>query len=53
MMTIRFKITMNIAPSAGLDYWFTQKFGSQFFGEYTRGEFNQRSDFDGQPHQRF
>jgi len=30
--------------SAGLDYWFTQKFGSQFFGEFTRGEFSQRSD---------
>lgn len=29
---------------AGLDYWFTQKFGSEFFGEYTRGEFSRRSD---------
>ena len=31
-------------PSAGLDYWFTQKFGGQFFGEFTRGEFSSRSD---------
>jgi hypothetical protein len=30
--------------SAGLDYWFSQKFGSQFFGEFTRGEFSSRSD---------
>ena len=36
-------------PSVGLDYWFTQKFGSQFFGEYTRGEFSQSSDFVGVP----
>ena len=36
-------------PSVGLDYWFSQKFGSQFFGEFTRGEFKQRSDFDGEP----
>jgi len=35
--------------SAGLDYWFTQKFGSEFFGEFTRGEFSQRSDFVGTP----
>ena len=35
-------------PSAGLDYWFNQKFGSQFFGEFTRGEFSQRSDFVGE-----
>jgi hypothetical protein len=33
--------------SAGLDYWFTQKFGSEFFGEFTRGEFDSQSDFDG------
>ena len=36
-------------PSAGLDYWFTQKFGGQFFGEFTRGEFSKRSDFVGEP----
>jgi hypothetical protein len=30
--------------SAGLDYWFTQKFGGEFFGEFTRGEFSSRSD---------
>ncbi len=35
--------------SAGLNYWFTQKFGSEFFGEYTRGEFDQPSDFTGEP----
>lgn len=35
--------------SAGLDYWFTQKFGSEFFGEFTRGEFSRRSDIDGEP----
>ena len=33
--------------SAGLDYWFTQKFGSQFFGEFTRGEFSGQSNSDG------
>ncbi len=36
-------------PSVGLDYWFTQQFGSQFFGEYTRGEFSSQSDFAGVP----
>jgi len=36
-------------PSVGLDYWFSQKFGSQFFGEFTRGEFSQRSGFGGEP----
>ena len=35
-------------PSVGLDYWFSQKFGSQFFGEFTRGEFSNRSDFVGE-----
>jgi hypothetical protein len=35
--------------STGIDYWFTNRFGSQFFGEYTRGEFSQSSDFDGTP----
>ena len=34
--------------SAGLDYWFTQKFGSEIFGEFTRGEFSGQSDFDGE-----
>ena len=36
-------------PSVGLDYWFTQKFGSEFFGEFTRGEFSRQSNFDGEP----
>jgi opacity protein-like surface antigen len=36
-------------PSVGLDYWFSQKFGGQFFGEFTRGEFSRRSDFVGEP----
>ena len=35
--------------SAGLDYWFTQRFGSQFFGGYTRGDFSHTSDFVGEP----
>ena len=35
--------------SAGLDYWFTQKFGSEFFGEFTRGDFSRQSNFDGEP----
>jgi len=35
-------------PSIGLDYWFTQKFGSEFFGEFTRGEFSRQSNFDGE-----
>jgi hypothetical protein len=35
-------------PSIGMDYWFTQKFGSQFFGEFTRGDFSRQSDFDGE-----
>ena len=33
--------------SAGLDYSFTYRFGSQFFGEFTRGEFDTPSDFEG------
>ena len=33
--------------NAGLDYWFTQRFGGQFFGEYTRGEYDQQSGFTG------
>jgi hypothetical protein len=36
-------------PSVGLDYWFTQQFGSQFFGEYTRGEFSHDDNFAGVP----
>jgi hypothetical protein len=36
-------------PSVGLDYWFTQAFGSQLFGEYTRGEFSHDNDFEGLP----
>jgi len=35
-------------PSVGVDYWFSQKFGGQLFGEFTRGEFSQRSDFVGE-----
>jgi hypothetical protein len=34
--------------NAGLDYWFTHPFGSQFFGEYTRGEYTQQSGFVGE-----
>jgi opacity protein-like surface antigen len=36
-------------PSVGLDYWFSQKYGTEFFGEFTRGVFSQRSDFVGRP----
>ncbi len=36
-------------PSAGLDYWFTHRFGSQFFAEYTRAEYSQSSNFVGVP----
>jgi hypothetical protein len=36
-------------PSIGLDYWFTQKYGSEFFGEFTRGEYSRQSDFVGVP----
>jgi hypothetical protein len=36
-------------PSVGLDYWFSQQYGGQFFGEYTRGEFSQNSNFVGVP----
>jgi hypothetical protein len=39
----------NYAPSVGLDYWFTNQFGTQFYGEYTRGEYDQQSDFLGEP----
>jgi len=35
--------------NAGINYWFTHRFGSQFSGAYTRGEFDQQSDFLGQP----
>ena len=34
--------------NAGLDYWFTYRFGGEFFGEYTRGEFDQPSGFVGE-----
>lgn len=34
--------------NAGLDYWFTQRFGGQFSGEYTRGEYSQQSGFTGE-----
>ena len=40
-------------PSVGVDYWFTQQFGGQFFGEFTRGEFSQRSNFAGIPRSDF
>jgi len=33
--------------NAGLDYWFTQRLGGEFFGEYTRGEYDQSSGFVG------
>ena len=36
-------------PYAGLDYWFSQWFGSNFWGEYTRGEYDQQSGFTGIP----
>ena len=39
----------NYRPFAGLDYWFTQRFGSQLYAEYTRGEYDQRSGFTGRP----
>ena len=32
--------------SAGLDYWFTQIYGSQFFGEFTRGIIKGQSNSD-------
>lgn len=38
----------NYRLNAGLDYWFTQRFGGEFFGEYTRGEYNQQSGFGGE-----
>jgi hypothetical protein len=36
-------------PSVGLNYWFGPKFGIQTRGVYTRGEFDQDSDFTGNP----
>ena len=36
-------------PSAGLNYWFGPKFGIQTNATYTRGEFDQDSDFVGDP----
>jgi hypothetical protein len=39
----------NYRLNAGLDYWFTYRFGGEFFGEYTRGEFDQDSKFAGEP----
>ena len=39
----------NYTPSLGLDYWFTNRFGTEFYGAYTRGEFDQQSDFLGEP----
>ena len=37
------------SPSVGLNYWFGPKFGLQSNATYTRGEFNQDSDFTGGP----
>jgi hypothetical protein len=39
----------NYRLNAGLNYWFTYRFGGEFFGEYTRGEFDQDSKFVGDP----
>lgn len=36
-------------PSVGLDYWFTHRFGSKIFGEFTRGEFSHDDEFSGLP----
>ena len=36
-------------PSVGLNYWFGPKFGIETRGVYTRGEFDQDSDFTGTP----
>lgn len=38
----------NYRLNAGLDYWFTQHFGGEFFAEYTRGEYTQQSGFVGE-----
>jgi hypothetical protein len=37
------------SPSAGLNYWFGPKFGLQSNANYTRGKFDQNSDFVGDP----
>lgn len=39
----------NYRLNAGLNYWFTNRFGGEFFGEYTRGEFDQQAGFVGIP----
>ena len=36
-------------PSVGLDYWFTHRYGTQLFGEFTRGEFSHDNNFTGEP----
>jgi hypothetical protein len=36
-------------PSVGLNYWFGPKFGIETRGVYTKGEFDQDSDFTGEP----
>jgi hypothetical protein len=36
-------------PSVGLNYWFGAKFGIETQGVYTKGEFDQDSDFTGTP----
>jgi len=38
----------NYRLNAGLNYWFTQRFGGEFLGEYTRGEYTQQSGFVGE-----
>jgi hypothetical protein len=37
------------SPSVGLNYWFGPKFGFESNARYTRGEFDQDSDFIGDP----
>jgi len=39
----------NYTPSVGLKYWFSHRYGCQFYGSYTKGEFDQQSDFTGVP----
>jgi len=41
------------SAGAGLDYQFTNRFGSQFSGRFTRGEYDQQSGFTGDPSSNF
>jgi hypothetical protein len=36
-------------PSVGLNFWFAPKFGIETRGVYTKGDFDQDSDFTGEP----